>query len=204
MSSWSARMSYSLQVASSDPVITALPLGKNWKKEDRIETRPQLSKKKQTKKGRIQKWCGKPPHPHPNCVDVTLMASKSLSACAISYVPELGSEVTCPWDEKLEVWGHSQGHAVSLVSSKDSFLGSCLNIPQYARRKDQRQGLSQVLLRKGCGNVIFSSVNQTIFLPSAVSRAGYDLSITEETTAGQVTCRTKETLFNSNIRTSVT
>lgn len=31
MSSWSERRSYSLQEASSEPVITALPLGKNWK-----------------------------------------------------------------------------------------------------------------------------------------------------------------------------
>lgn len=43
MSSWSARRSYSLQVASSEPVITAFPLGKNWKKERRSETWPQKS-----------------------------------------------------------------------------------------------------------------------------------------------------------------
>jgi len=30
---WSARMSYSLTVASSEPVQKAVPWGKNWKKE---------------------------------------------------------------------------------------------------------------------------------------------------------------------------
>lgn len=35
MSSWSERRSYSLQEASSEPVITALPLGKNWKVTER-------------------------------------------------------------------------------------------------------------------------------------------------------------------------
>lgn len=40
--------------------------------------------------------------------------------------------------------------------------------------------------------LFFSSVNHTIFLPSAISRAGDDLTVTEETTAGQVTWATKE------------
>lgn len=35
--------------------------------------------------------------------------------------------------------------------------------------------------------MLFSSVNHTVFLPSAVSRAGDDLTVTEETTAGEVT-----------------
>lgn len=48
MSSWSDLRSYSLQVASSDPVITALPLGKNWRKEKRLEARHQLSNKRQS------------------------------------------------------------------------------------------------------------------------------------------------------------
>lgn len=39
MSSWSDRRSYSLQLASSDPVITALPLGKNWRGREVIRSR---------------------------------------------------------------------------------------------------------------------------------------------------------------------
>lgn len=33
---------------------------------------------------------------------------------------------------------------------------------------------------------MFNSLNHTIILPSAVSRAGDDLTVTDETTAGQV------------------
>lgn len=66
---------------------------------------------------------------HPNGVDVTLVTCKGLSAGALPDVPQLSCEVTSPWDEELEVWGHAEGHAVSLVSGKHSLLCSCLNVP---------------------------------------------------------------------------
>lgn len=60
------------------------------------------------------------------------MASERLPARALPDVPQLGCEVTRPRDEEPEVWGHGQGHAVSLMSRKDGLLGSSFNVPQDA------------------------------------------------------------------------
>lgn len=53
--------------------------------------------------------------------------------------------------------------------------------------------------KEGATQFSVQSIN-TIFLPSAVSRAGDDLSVTDETTAGQVTCRTKKNLLKFNLQ----
>lgn len=45
MSSWSARRSNSLQVASSEPVANALPFGKNWKEKANQDIMLTLRKK---------------------------------------------------------------------------------------------------------------------------------------------------------------
>lgn len=47
----------------------------------------------------------------------------------------------------------------------------------------------------GSCSILFSSINHIIFLPSAVAGAGDDLTVTKETTAGQVTWATKEILY---------
>lgn len=89
---------------------------------------------------------------HPDGVDVALVASEGLSALGFSDVPQLGGEVARPRDEKLEVRGHRQGHAVPLVPSEDGFLGPRLNVPQHAeKRTEQRRLLSARLKRSGGG-----------------------------------------------------
>lgn len=67
--------------------------------------------------------------PHPDGVDVTLVATERLSAGGFPDVPQFGCEVTRPRDEHLEVGGHGQGHAVTQVAREDGLLCPCLNVP---------------------------------------------------------------------------
>ena len=71
LSSWSALMSKSLQVASSDPVAKAFPFGKNCEKEVRLTQRlvEQVA--------------------HRDSVDVRLMAGEGLLADGVANIPKL-------------------------------------------------------------------------------------------------------------------
>jgi len=77
------------------------------------------------------------PWSYPNGVDVTLMASKGLSALAFTDVPQFGCEVTSSWDESVEVRSNTQRHTVSQMSSEDRLLCSCLNVPQNTGERSE-------------------------------------------------------------------
>lgn len=67
---------------------------------------------------------------HTDGVDVRLVASESLTAGPLSHIPELGTGITGPRNEEIEVRRHSQAHAVTRVSHKYSLLLPSLNVPQ--------------------------------------------------------------------------
>ncbi len=119
-SSWSARRSNSLQVASSEPVANALLLGKNWEMEEKISQR------------KVVCICLSSAFTYTDSVDVWLVADECLSAHAVSDVPELNWSVTGPRDEGPGVWSQWQTHHISTVTWEQRGLLTGLHVPQSA------------------------------------------------------------------------
>ncbi len=109
------------------------------------------------------------------------MASEGLSALAVTDVPQFGCEVTGPWDERVEVRGHTQRHTVTQMTREHRLLRSCLDVPQNTGNRSE---VMLLLLNILCH---FSLKLLEVNVPGTVSRAGDDLAVIQEAAAGQVT-----------------
>jgi len=120
-SSWSARRSNSLQVASSEPVANALPLGKNWEMEEKMSECREIT---------VMYISLSSVFTHTDSVDVWLVTGERLSAHAVSDVPEFNGGVTGPRDEGPRVWSQWQTHHISTVTREQRGLLTSLDVPQ--------------------------------------------------------------------------
>ena len=147
------------------------------------------------------KWLHSELHPHPDGVDVALVAWEGLSAHTLSDVPQLGGEVARPGDELVEVRGHGKRHGIPQVTSEHRLLCAGLDVPQHARPSGGGKGgckwrswTGQAAPEVTPRSDLQSGSSRIHRLPSAVPWAGDDLAVTDETAAWQVTWRPTEEL----------
>lgn len=156
MSSWSARRSNSLQVASSEPVAKAFPFGKNCTRgctNLNTESIPEC--------GNVQNTLDT----YADGVNIRNMAGEGLSAHAVSNVPQLGGGVTGTRYEGLGVRAEWQTHHITGVACEVCGLLACFDIPQCTGESPQLVMLLQIIYFKQIKKKNNAKSTLSVYLP---------------------------------------